>query len=199
MKYYIINDGVQQGPFELEELPEKGVRPSTYVWCKGMPDWEKAEDVADICRLYRNRIHDLMHPQVNNNPDDANPATGNQSRIDLSKKTDTQNLSASPTRFDKILEKSEMPPLPTIEEIDNNENTAVPPVSMVAYAWIVTLLFFPPTGIAALVFSYKSIDAWKRGENKSAYDYNRAAKMWVGVSFFLGIILYAFLFRFFWI
>ncbi|MDE6143194.1 MAG: DUF4339 domain-containing protein, partial [Muribaculaceae bacterium] len=35
MKYFAIIDGEQKGPFELEELADAGVRPSTYVWCKG--------------------------------------------------------------------------------------------------------------------------------------------------------------------
>ena len=64
MKYFAIIEGEKQGPFELEQLAEAGVRPSTYVWCKGMADWEKAENVADICRMYRGRLYDLLHPKV---------------------------------------------------------------------------------------------------------------------------------------
>ncbi len=29
---------------------------------KGMSDWEQAADVADICRYYRQRIFDKLHP-----------------------------------------------------------------------------------------------------------------------------------------
>ena len=192
MKYYVMLNGQQEGPFELEELPAKGVRPSTYVWCKGMPDWEKAEDVADVCRLFRNRLYDLMHPQ-------SNPSAlqnGISSGSDIYKNEVSDNLPASPTRFDKILNNAGQPSLPTLEEIDSRENTEIPPMSMVGYAWVVTILCFPPTGVAALIYAYKSKESWRIGNHKEAYLYNRAAKMWTGISFFLGFILYAALIRF---
>ncbi len=46
----------QVGPFELEDVVAQGVRPDTYVWCKGMPDWTMAMDVPDICRYFRQRL-----------------------------------------------------------------------------------------------------------------------------------------------
>lgn len=46
----------QVGPFELEDVVAQGVRPDTYVWCKGMPDWAMAMDVPDICRYFRQRL-----------------------------------------------------------------------------------------------------------------------------------------------
>ena len=188
MKYYIMIDGEQKGPYELEELPAAGLRPSTYVWCKGMSDWEKAEDVPDICRLYRKLLYDIMQPVI---PAESIPEDN------VPDNYPADNPPQAPTRFDKYLKDSGQPPLPTIEEIDSREDTSVPPPSSVGYAWLVTLLFFPPTGIIALVFSYKSKSAWKAGEHKLAYDYNRAAKMWTGISLFMGLILYAFLIRFF--
>ncbi len=43
MRYFAMIDGERRGPFGLDELADAGVRPDTYVWCKGMSDWEKAE------------------------------------------------------------------------------------------------------------------------------------------------------------
>ena len=196
MKYYAMLDGEQKGPFELNQLPEMGVRPSTYIWCDGMKDWEKAEDVAEVCRLYRNRLYDIMHPQFNSAYEDKNDSKPG-SKINLSKNNAEININnTSPTRFDRILNKEAHPPLPTIEEIDDRENTDLPPASMIMYAWIVTFLCFPPTGIAALIFAYKSRDAWKNGNNKEAHEYSRTSKMWTGISFFMGLIVYAALIRF---
>lgn len=56
MKYFAMIDDRQIGPFELEESVKEGVRPDTYVWCKGMPDWMPAKDVPDICRYFRQRL-----------------------------------------------------------------------------------------------------------------------------------------------
>lgn len=188
MKYYAMINGEQKGPFELSELAEAGVRPSTYIWCKGMSGWEKAQDDPEVCRLFRNRLYDIMHP--------VDPSL-NLSREELDKyrvQPDDKN-SVKRTRFDVFL-KETGETLPTIEEIDEREDKNEAPVNMVAYAWLVTILCFFPTGIAAIVFAYKSRHQWKEGNKILAHGYCRSAKMWTGISFFLGLIFYAFFFAY---
>lgn len=63
MKYFAMIDGRQVGPMELAEVVEAGVRPDTYVWCKGMPDWNKAAEVPDICRFFRQRLSGTLPAQ----------------------------------------------------------------------------------------------------------------------------------------
>lgn len=53
-------DGQQHGPMELDEIVAAGVRPDTYVWAKGMPDWQKASEVPDICRYFRLRLAGVL-------------------------------------------------------------------------------------------------------------------------------------------
>ena len=69
MKYYAMSGDRRIGPFTLEELPENGVRPDTYVWTKGMPDWKRASEVADICRYFRLRLSNSL-------PEAARPGNG---------------------------------------------------------------------------------------------------------------------------
>lgn len=185
MKYYAMIDGEQRGPFELSELPEAGVRPSTYIWRKGLTDWIKAEEDADVCRLFRNRLYDIMHPTLSNGHDDLAAY-----RVKPDEEQNSYN-----SRFDYYLRESGES-LPTLEEIDAQEDKTVPPVSMIGYAWTVTILCFFPTGIAALIFAYKSKKQWKLGNNILAHGYSKSAKMWTGISFFLGLIVYAFVFAF---
>lgn len=178
-------NGEQKGPMDLAELPAAGVRPSTYIWCKGMENWQKAEENPDVCRLFRNHLYDVMHPGV---------ASGILTPEELDKyriNPDTEQKKY-PSRFDYYL-KDSGESLPTLEEIDEREDKSVPPMSMIGYAWLVTILCFFPTGIAALIFAYKSKKQWKEGNNILAHGYNRSAKMWTGISFFIGMILYAFL------
>ncbi len=63
MKYFAMIDGRQYGPMELDEMVAEGVRPDTYVWCKGMPDWELASEVPDICRYFRQRLSGTLPSQ----------------------------------------------------------------------------------------------------------------------------------------
>lgn len=186
MKYYAMIDGEQRGPYELSELPNAGVRPSTYIWRKGLADWIKAEDDADVCRLFRNHLYDVMHPTLSSSPNN----------LDAYKVKPDEEPNPHRSRFDYYLGGES---LPTLEEIEAQEDKNVPPVSMVGYAWLVTVLCFFPTGIAALIYAYKSKKQWKLGNNILAHGYSRSAKMWIGITFFLGLIFYAFLFAFLWI
>lgn len=189
MKYFAIIEGEQKGPFELDQLANAGVRPSTYVWCKGMPDWEKAEDVADICRMFRNRLYDLLHPgnveaemRIKETPAYHEPGDN------------AGSPPALPTRFDRYLTDSDSH-IPTLEELDSLQNKDVPPTNVLPLAIIATILFFPPTGIIAIYFSYKTKKAWKDGLHDEAHENCRSAKMWTGITFCLGLILYALLAR----
>jgi hypothetical protein len=51
MGYYIGNQGVQEGPFELNDLPEHGLRAESLVWTEGMPDWKRADAVPEVAAL----------------------------------------------------------------------------------------------------------------------------------------------------
>ena len=182
-KYYAMIDGEQKGPFWLEELPAAGVRPSTYIWCKGLPDWQKAEENAEVCRLFRNHLYDIMHP--------SDRDLLSKENLDKYKvQPDNAPAGPRPTRFDKYLQETGNDPLPSLEEIEAQKDITTPPVSMIGYAWIVTIFCCPPTGIVALVFAYKCKKAWKNGENAAAHEFSRKAKMWTGISFFIGIIIY---------
>lgn len=184
-----MTDEGQKGPFELDRLMEMGVGPDTYVWRKGMTDWEKARDVADICRYYRQRIFNINHPA---------PAREESPESPQEKDEDITQFLISP----RGLKESE-------ETID----TSVAPPSMIFVSFLLTILCFPFTGIVAVYYSIRTRMAWEqasrsnaKGEGKLytdkereelriiAHDYSRMAKMWAGITFFLGFILYSFLF-----
>ena len=72
MKYFAMIGGRQYGPMSLEDMPKEGVRPDTYVWCKGMDDWMQASDVPDICRYFRQRLSGTLPSQKSFGQADAN-------------------------------------------------------------------------------------------------------------------------------
>ena len=48
MKFYIVKDGMRQGPYEVEELVQQQLSPDTLVWTTGMPDWVEARQVPEL-------------------------------------------------------------------------------------------------------------------------------------------------------
>lgn len=205
MKYFAMIDGERRGPFTLAELHEAGVRPDTYVWCKGMADWEKAEDVADICRFYRQRIFDLMHPPSSPASSIPSPDTSSQQSEDP--------YAAIPARFREYARRAGIDP--SMFTPPQEEDFSRPPVSLITISIILIFFCFPPTGFIAFYYAYMCRKAWEecnRSANdkskdfysseekkefaRKAYNYERLAKMWCGITFFLGFIFYALLSRF---
>lgn len=52
MKIWIFLDGRQQGPFELSQLMDMPVEPTTPVWFEGLPQWLPAGNVAELNALF---------------------------------------------------------------------------------------------------------------------------------------------------
>ena len=48
MEFFIILDNKQMGPFSIEELKVRGLKPDTPVWAEGMKDWAKASEVPAL-------------------------------------------------------------------------------------------------------------------------------------------------------
>ncbi|WPR70654.1 DUF4339 domain-containing protein [Flavobacterium sp. NG2] len=49
MNSYFLHNGIESsGPFTLEELKSKNIKPNTPVWCQGMPDWKTAAEVEEL-------------------------------------------------------------------------------------------------------------------------------------------------------
>ena len=173
-KYFAMINGQQCGPYELSELADAGVGPDTYVWAKGMPDWTLAREDADICREFRRRLLGMAHPGTMGADEAKSPEKQAES--------DADNI---PVRFRRFVSDSD------VDGFDNEPepDTSVPPKSLLLPAVIVTLLCCPLTGFIALYQAWNTQKLWQQGKNKEAYEAHRLAKMWIGITFFLGIIL----------
>lgn len=189
--FAMLNDSCQ-GPFRLDQLNQAGVRPDTYVWSKNMTDWEKAIDVEEIRDYYRDRLSEKRDRNASAQTDTANKKnmTGGNS---------IQQIKGQFSRYGIDF------PVP-----EEEEDLDRPPVYYVVPAIILTLFCFPITGAMAIYYSIKSRKEWEfavmseseksrelytpeeRLEYKrNARYYERMAKMWIGITFFIGVIVYA--------
>lgn len=192
-------DGTRKGPYTLEELAEAGVTPSTYVWSKGMKDWEKAEEVADICRFFRQRIAALQHPGTIVMPgQEETPAPQPEVKPeDGLTDEERKRLEEIPQAFRGFVYKSgQIPTQPPRNSIDINRE----PRSFLFTAVIATILCCPIIGFIAIYFSFRTRTLWrqavseKNNENASilkqkAHDASRKARMWTGITICIGIMI----------
>ncbi|MDE5877144.1 MAG: CD225/dispanin family protein [Muribaculaceae bacterium] len=193
MKYFAMINGQRVGPLELWELPHAGVGPDTYIWYKGLSDWQKAGDDAEICRMMRRRLAGVPYW-----PEPEQP---------LQPENPSDEAAANYPFMSRPYLPPDIDPLPPPGAF--NPDTSRPPTPMILMALLTTLFCFPPTGIAAIYFAWRSRQTWNeaiqthnsgvkqdtRGEElrQQAHEYARMAKMWTGITFFLGLIFMAFL------
>lgn len=188
MRYFAMIDGECRGPFEISELVAAGVTPHTFVWCKEMTDWQPAEEVADICRFWRRRLAG----ESDDNDAPAREADSGQSQ-DFMSLSIGRGLIIGPDN-DKMLN-------------PDKETERTPPPGGLIWAVLTTILCFPPTGFVAIYMFWLSAAEWKQSIQSpkvedaerlraASWNHSRLGRMWTGITFFLGLILYAFMMRY---
>ena len=211
MKFFIRIEGEQRGPYELNQLVKAGVTPDTYVWTKGMADWEQARTQPDICRYFRQRLSGTL-------PEDSSDANNSQRAIYGATSLNEGLKSVERGAEEGGESEDPMERLARGEKISMNDimqhineqysrmaqeqrNPTRPPRVPLAMI-IVSILFCPPTGIASLILGLKARRLWKeapQGEEgaptrRESHDCAASARMWMGISFFLGIIIWTAIF-----
>lgn len=189
-KFYAIINDTRQGPFTLAQLEEHGVGPDTYVWCKGMQKWRRARYVADVCRYWRQRLA--------GDPPASQEECATPSLEDNAHPEGPDEVRGSSFRSVRSFDPAEGEP---------GIDTSQPPRNYILPAILVTLLCMPLTGFIAIYFSARTRMLWesslknaatpKEAEDsrRLAHDSCRSAKMWIGITFFLGMIVQGFLMR----
>lgn len=185
VKYFLREGDKNIGPFTLPELIERQIRPSDYVWCKGMVDWEKAEDVADICRAMRLRLAGLPIPR--------------QESI-----TNTNNSGTTCTTTEK--DQGNQLGLYKFQESPKDIDYNIKPSGIsIVMAVICTICCFPVTGLVAIWLAVKFESLWKKSESKeitpdqklqyrkAAYEQARLYRMLIGITISLAFITYGYL------
>lgn len=175
MRYFAMLDGRQAGPFTLQELEAAGVGPETYVWCKGMDDWQQAGEVADICRYFRQTLHDRMHPASQ-----PSPQAEDTPRPDA--------LDDIPLRWRHAVYKSGEP-AQMLPEPEPDLGRA--PRSWIGESILAMLLCCPLTGLVALFFGIRSRSLWHQGHADEAHAASARARLWVLISIVAGCFLAA--------
>lgn len=52
MEIYIFRNGVQEGPFQIESITTLNLEPADLVWCRGMEDWQPANQARATAHLF---------------------------------------------------------------------------------------------------------------------------------------------------
>lgn len=184
MKYYAMINDKQVGPMELPELVKAGLMPDTYVWCKGMTDWQQANEVADICRFFRNRIFDLMHPTV------ETPQSGADAKeIPAEPLADEDYKGMKRREFYNTV--SQQIQQTAVDPEQDRLSQGEPPSTLPGFLVILAVILFFPLGIPAAYLNHKAQAQWRAGLAEDSYRSAHSAKMCGGIALCIGVIAFA--------
>lgn len=51
MEYYIASDQGPLGPYNLQQLKERPIHADDMVWCNGMPEWSRADQIEELSEI----------------------------------------------------------------------------------------------------------------------------------------------------
>ena len=54
-EFYYLSGNEQKGPFTIQELQREKITRQTLVWCQGMDDWQKLEEVPELSEILKNK------------------------------------------------------------------------------------------------------------------------------------------------
>lgn len=157
--YYYIDEATKQqcGPFPINELQTKGIKPTTMVWCTGMGDWAEAQAVTELSFLFdTNSSASQGNDNIQQNPNTGNNQSYNQ-------QGGSQQMYGS-----------------NVFGRQNSSNLDVRPMpkNWLIESILVTVLCCLPFGIAGIVNATKVESLYYAGDYEAAEQASKDAKKW---------------------
>lgn len=163
-KYYYLNSAQQQmGPIYAEDFVRLELDGNTYVWCEGMPNWTKANQVPELLSYLSNTTNTSFGgvgaPKINS--------------------TNTENSYRNGA--------------PSYSNMSSNPPQAPCPDNYLVWSILTTIFCCLPFGVVAIVKSSKVENLWKQGFYQEAIKMSQEAKRWSvisAISYAVFLVLY---------
>jgi len=159
-QYYYANGDQQLGPFSIQELQSKNLRKDTYVWYEGLSDWTRAGDLPELGGLFETPQAQM---QTQNPPLHQTPPPPAQ----------TGNYQAPRNQGGY--------------QQQHNAPSGIKPKTWLVESILVTLFCCLVGGIVGIVYASQVDSKWAMGDTAGAQKSSDNAKLWVMISFGVGI------------
>lgn len=154
MKIWVYLNGIQQGPYTLEELADMPVKPTTPVWYEGLPQWLPADQAPETAKLFGVVAASDASGQSSH---EADVQAADVPRQETAGPASSANGSR-PIVDDRLV------------SVGSADEPPCPPTYM-AWSVIVMICCCQIGGILAIIFTAMTTSSYNRG------DYAKAAKM----------------------
>jgi uncharacterized RDD family membrane protein YckC len=92
--YYVVENGKQNGPFSIDDLIVKQIKPDTLVWFDGLEKWKRANDIPELVSVFKK-----SPPPIDFIEEDAVPHEFPPIPNFAEEKADNMKLASIPQRF----------------------------------------------------------------------------------------------------
>lgn len=180
MKYWVIINNKQEGPFTLEELARYPLTLQTPVWHQGLPQWVKVKDVAEVRFQVEQRRQAATPPYgtdpyvsregapVNNNV----PVNRGISGISNPYRPAGQRPYGAPYR----------------QPAPQGEAAPERPSTYLGWAIAATLLCCLPLGVVAIFYASSVNNKYRRGDYAGARKASERAELWIILAVTIGLL-----------
>lgn len=170
MTYFIVQNGQQQGPFNLDQLRTKGINANTPVWTQGFPNWKKAFEIPELQELL------IPTPPTDGLPDSPPPYQQAPQHAAMRQQYGHQQQQyAAQQQYGNWQPGAQPPPMPD---------------TWLAWAICATILCCLPFGIVAIVYASKVSSKYQQGLYEEAEQASKNAKTWTIVSVVTSLVFF---------
>ena len=188
VKYWINQDGVQEGPLTFEELKAKGLTRDAYVWREGLAEWVPVSSLAEltICLL---PAAEVSQPALSSAPEVLPEAS------DVAEVAEESVAAAVPPVLppDEAVAPAAAPAaapvvLPAQQQpVPAQPEQELPPTNLV-WAIITTVLCCVPCGVVAILYASKVSSALQSGDLAAARSASEKGAWWCIGGIVAGIV-----------
>ena len=173
-RIWINQNGVQSGPFTMEELAQKApLSRNTYVWFKGMADWQTIDKVAELADLVQ-------------------PLTAEASEAPESVESDvaTAEMASFPPEMPPVPEFVQQPQYGPMPQYAAQQPAVVPKRPPHNLFWSVVALIFCCSipAIVAIVYGALVSSKYNQGDYVKAQKYSDISAWWCIAAIVLGVL-----------
>lgn len=188
VKYWINQDGVQEGPLTFEELKAKGLTHDAYVWREGLAEWVPVSSLAEltICLL---PAAEVSQPALSSAPEVLPEAS------EVAEVAEESVAAAVPPVLppDEAVAPAVAPAaapvvLPAQQQpVPAQPEQELPPTNLV-WAIITTVLCCVPCGVVAILYASKVSSALQSGDLAAARSASEKGAWWCIGGIVAGIV-----------
>ncbi len=191
MEYWTIIDDRHAGPFSADELIGMGIKPDSPVWTSGLPDWVEASNIEELrVAIERRDAAPCQTPAAEPSAEAPVSEAASAPTPDPAPVNEAVGQPSGPVYVQNPCQP--VPPRSEEPRWEWQQEATVPqepcPPAYLAWSIIVTILCCQVLGIAAIICSAQTKQAYGRGNLAKAKKMSEWAQWLIILSIVLGLI-----------